>query len=105
MDTGLMVLTGSASALLGADVCRVLELAPVACETWHFPDGELQVELEQSVRGSDVFLVQATSPPVDRHLIELLMLADACRRARGRRRCGNQRLRSTDPRRRAYDCD
>jgi ribose-phosphate pyrophosphokinase len=46
-----------------------------------FPDGELNIEIQQSVRGCDVYLIQPTSPPVDEHLFELLLLADACRRA------------------------
>ena len=46
-----------------------------------FPDGELHIELQESVRGHEVYLVQPTCPPVDEHLLELLLLADACRRA------------------------
>lgn len=80
-DTRIAILAGSASARLGSAVCTLLDLSPVACDARRFPDGELYVELAQSVRGTDLFLIQATSPPVDQHLIELLMLADACRRA------------------------
>jgi ribose-phosphate pyrophosphokinase len=46
-----------------------------------FPDGESHVEVLETVRGRDVYLVQPTSPPVDENLVELLMLADACHRA------------------------
>jgi ribose-phosphate pyrophosphokinase len=46
-----------------------------------FADGELHVEIEESVRGHDVYLFQPTSSPVEEHLFELLFLADACRRA------------------------
>ena len=46
-----------------------------------FPDSELHVEIQQSVRGHDVYLVQPTSPPVDLHLMELVFMADACHRA------------------------
>jgi ribose-phosphate pyrophosphokinase len=77
METGVTTLAGSASTRLGAAVCALLDLEPAACHTQRFPDGELQVELAESVRGDDVFLIQATSPPVDQHLVELLMLADA----------------------------
>jgi ribose-phosphate pyrophosphokinase len=66
---------------LGAEVCETLEAAPAAYECRHFPDGEMQVEIPESVAGCDVFLLQSTSPPVERHLMELLLLADACRRA------------------------
>jgi ribose-phosphate pyrophosphokinase len=81
MEPALTIVAGSGSARLGAAVSELLGVRPVRHETRRFPDSELQVELAQSVRGHDVFLVQSTSPPVDHHLIELLMLADACRRA------------------------
>jgi ribose-phosphate pyrophosphokinase len=77
----LALLSGTASERLGAGVADTLGIAPVPCEIIRFPDGELHVELGQSVRGSDVFIVQATSPAADGHLVELLLLADACRRA------------------------
>jgi ribose-phosphate pyrophosphokinase len=81
MDAGVSILAGSASARLGAAVCELAGIPPLAHESRRFPDGEQQAELAESVRGRDVFVIQATSPPVDVHLIELLMLADACRRA------------------------
>lgn len=46
-----------------------------------FPDGEVSVRLEAPVRGGEVILLAATAPPVNEHLVELLALADACRRA------------------------
>ena len=46
-----------------------------------FPDSELHIEVQESVRGRDVYLIQPTSPPVHEHLFDLFMLADACRRA------------------------
>ena len=73
-------MAGPASLALGAKVCEELSATPVAYDARRFPDGEAQVELGESVRGRDVFLIQATSPPADVHLIELLLLADACRR-------------------------
>ena len=51
------------------------------CDVTRFHDTELKVEVLESVRGRDVYLVQPTSPSVDQHLIELLFFADACRRA------------------------
>jgi ribose-phosphate pyrophosphokinase len=80
----LALLSGTASERLGADVAGTLGIAPVPREIIRFPDGELHVELGQSVRGRDVFIVQATSPAPDGHLMELLFLADACRRAGAR---------------------
>jgi ribose-phosphate pyrophosphokinase len=46
-----------------------------------FSDGEIQVEIMENVRGKDVYLVQSTCPPANEHLMELLVMADACRRA------------------------
>lgn len=51
------------------------------CVVERFPDGELHVVLGRSQRGAHVFIVQPTGPPVDEHLVELVMLADACKRA------------------------
>src|SRR5437868_8945967 len=47
----------------------------------HFADGELHVKIQESVRGRDIYLVQSTCPPVNEHLMELLVMIDACRRA------------------------
>jgi len=80
MDASVAILAGPASVALGARVCEELSVRPVAYESRRFPDGETQVELGESVRGRDLFLIQATSPPVNVNLIELLLLADACRR-------------------------
>lgn len=52
-----------------------------ALDIERFPDGELHVEIQESVRGHDVYLIQPLSPPVERRLLELLMLADAAHRA------------------------
>jgi ribose-phosphate pyrophosphokinase len=81
MDQRLTVFAGPASERLGSAICDVLEMSPGLYECRRFPDGEAQIDVHQSVRGHDVYLVQSTSPPVDQHLMELLLLADACRRA------------------------
>lgn len=52
-----------------------------------FPDGEVSVQIQQTVRGKDVFVVQPTSPPVNEHLMELLVMVDALRRASCREIC------------------
>jgi hypothetical protein len=58
----------------------------LACVVDRYPDGEVAVQLLDSVRGKEIFLVQPTSPPVNDHLVGLLALADACSRAVDRRR-------------------
>ncbi len=55
-----------------------MQLTPVALE--RFPDSELHVEVQESVRGHNVYIIQPTCPPVDEHLLELLLMGDACRR-------------------------
>ena len=81
MDDRLMVFAGPASARLGAEVCETLRVAPARYACRRFPDGETQIDIQESVRARDVFVVQSTSPPVEQHLLELLLIADACRRA------------------------
>jgi ribose-phosphate pyrophosphokinase len=66
---------------LAAAIARELGIAVGACAVNRFPDGEVAVQLREPVRRKEVFLVQPMAPPVDVHLVELLALADACRRA------------------------
>jgi ribose-phosphate pyrophosphokinase len=75
------VLAGTANPPLAAAVARELRRPLGDCHVERFPDGELSVQLDETVRGREVFVVQPTSPPVNDHLIELLAFADACRRA------------------------
>ena len=77
----LVLLAGSANEKLARRVASVLgvELANRVSEC--FPDGERRIEIEESVRGADVYVLQPTGPPVADTLLELLLLADACRRA------------------------
>ena len=75
-----VLFAGTAHPALASEIAAHLGVTPGACRVERFPDGEIAAELEQSVRGRDVFIVQPTSPPVNDHLVELLVLADACRR-------------------------
>ena len=87
--TNLMtVVAGPASTRLGTEVTELLRSHALPYECQRFPDGETQVDLRESVRGRDIYVLQSTSPPVDQHLIELLLLADACRRAGSARLTG-----------------
>jgi ribose-phosphate pyrophosphokinase len=81
----LTIFSGNANNALAQAVAGHLGLALGRRILARFPDSELQVEIEQSVRGLDVYLIQPTSPPADEHLMELLFLADACHRAGARR--------------------
>jgi ribose-phosphate pyrophosphokinase len=76
-----VLVAGTAHPRLAADIATQLGVTLGVCHVERFPDGEVAAELHQSVRGHDVFIVQPTSPPVNDHLMELLVVADACRRA------------------------
>ncbi|HSK31203.1 MAG TPA: ribose-phosphate pyrophosphokinase [Candidatus Limnocylindria bacterium] len=77
----LEIVSGSANRGLAQDVATALGVNPVQRTLERFPDGELHIEIHDSMRGCDVYLIQPTSPPVDAHFFELFLLADACRRA------------------------
>ncbi|HWH33549.1 MAG TPA: ribose-phosphate pyrophosphokinase [Egibacteraceae bacterium] len=72
---------GTANPVLAGAIARTLGLPLGALSVGRFPDGEVKVRLEESVRGDDVYVVQSTCPPVDSHLMELLTLVDALRRS------------------------
>ena len=77
----LTIFAGSANGPLAAAVAAQLGVPLGSRLAYRFPDGELHVELQESVRGHDVYLIQPTNHPVEAHLLELWLLADACRRA------------------------
>jgi len=77
----LTVFSGSAQPSLAEAISRALGAALGKREIERFPDGECPVRVLESVRGRDAYLVQPTGPPVEANLLELLLLADACRRA------------------------
>ncbi len=79
-SSNLAILAGSAHPELSAEIARELETQATPCLVERFPDGELHVDVRDGVRGRDVYVVQPTSPPVDEHVLELVFLADACRR-------------------------
>lgn len=81
MPKDFVIFAGTASADLTSTIAAELKVLPGACTIKRFPDGEISVELLESVRRKEVFLLQSLSPPVNDHLIELLALADACRRS------------------------
>ncbi len=75
------LLCGSAHPDLGASLAAELGVSLRASRTDSFPDGELHVRLEDEPRGEHAFVLQPTFAPVERNLIELLLLVDACRRS------------------------
>jgi ribose-phosphate pyrophosphokinase len=80
----LRLLSGSANMELSHEVSRYLgiDLGPMVRK--QFADGELYIQIQESIRGCDVYLLQPTCRPVNDHLMELLTMIDACRRASAR---------------------
>jgi ribose-phosphate pyrophosphokinase len=77
----LKVFSGRANAPLAEEIADYLALPMGRLTLSNFPDGEVSVRIEEDVRGRDVFLVQPTCPPVNEHLMELLLMLDSFRRA------------------------
>jgi ribose-phosphate pyrophosphokinase len=80
----LKLFSGSANVELSREVARYLgiDLGPMVRK--RFADGELYIQIQESIRGCDVYLIQPTCNPVNDHLMELLIMVDACRRASAR---------------------
>lgn len=77
----LMVFTGNANPKLAADVAQRLGLPLGRADVGRFSDGEVSVEIQEHVRGNDVFVVQSTCHPSNDNLMELLVIVDALKRA------------------------
>ncbi|CAN6461930.1 unnamed protein product [Victoria cruziana] len=80
-DTKLRIFSGTANPLLAQEIACYLGLELGKIKIKRFADGEIYVQLQESVRGCDVFLVQPTCPPANENLMELMIMIDACRRA------------------------
>lgn len=77
----MMIFSGNANPHLSASVAKRLQVPLGKATLGRFSDGEIMVEILENVRGKDVFVVQSTSAPTNDHLMELLLLTDALRRA------------------------
>lgn len=80
----LCLISGSANSPLSQEVARYLGIDLIPIIRKRFADGEVYVQILESIRGSDVYLLQPTCRPVNDHLMELLIMIDACRRASAR---------------------
>ena len=77
----IKVFTGNANIPLARDICAELGLELGDSTITTFADGEISVNINETVRGCDVFVIQPTCKPVNNHLMELLIMMDAFRRA------------------------
>ena len=80
----LRLISGSANPALAKEIASYLNINVVPVVSKRFADGELYVQIQQSIRGCDVFLIQPTCAPVNDSLMELMIMVDACKRASAR---------------------
>lgn len=80
-STRLRIFSGTANPALSREIAWYMGLELGKVNIKRFADGEIYVQLQESVRGCDVYLVQPTCPPANENLMELLVMIDACRRA------------------------
>ncbi|GAC1438326.1 MAG: ribose-phosphate pyrophosphokinase [Terriglobales bacterium] len=85
VDDKFKVFCGTANEPLADEVCVFLGLTRGQALVTRFKDGEAYIQIQENVRGADVFVIQPTCHPVDQHLMELLLMIDALKRASARR--------------------
>ena len=85
MPKDLKIVTGNAHPVLANEIAGHLGIALTVSDVRKFSDGEIFVEVKENVRGADVFVIQPTCMPVNDHLMELVIMVDALRRASARR--------------------
>src|SRR6202048_3229913 len=81
----LKLFSGNANRPLAEEIAKTLQLSLGDADVSRFSDGEVYVQINENVRGEDVFVIQPTCPPVNDHLMELLVMIDAFKRASARR--------------------
>src|SRR6266567_9222624 len=81
----LKVFAGNANLPLADEICEALEINRSQAMVRHFSDGEIHLQLQENVRGADVFIIQPTCTPVERNLMELLLMIDALKRSSAQR--------------------
>src|SRR5262245_55001662 len=85
VDDKFKIFCGTANEALCDEVCAFLGMSRGQALVTRFRDGEAYVQIQENVRGADVFVIQPTCHPVDQHLMELLLMIDALKRASARR--------------------
>ncbi len=85
IENDIHILTGNSNPELARNICEHLSLPLGEALVTNFSDGEIRVEISDNVRGRDIFVIQSTSPPTNRNLMELLIMIDAVKRASARR--------------------
>lgn len=84
-NNNMLIFSGNGNKALAQEICKALDVRLSNASVDRFSEGEIQVKINEDVRGRDVFIIQPTSPPVNDNLMELLILIDALKRASARR--------------------
>jgi ribose-phosphate pyrophosphokinase len=85
IDHEMKIFTGNSNRDLAQEICTYLQIPLGKASVGTFSDGEIMVQLNENVRGRDIFVIQTFSNPVNRHLMELLIMTDALKRASAHR--------------------
>jgi ribose-phosphate pyrophosphokinase len=80
-ESRLKIFSGNSNRALAEEICRSIGMPLGEATVTSFPDGETFVKINENIRGHDVFIIQSTCPPTNQHLMELLIMIDAARRA------------------------
>src|SRR5690625_6241696 len=80
-DQSLKVFSLNSNLALAEEIAQHIGTSLGRCTVYRFSDGEIQINLEESIRGCDVYVVQSTCDPVNLHIMELLIMIDALKRA------------------------
>ncbi len=78
---GLSIFSGNSNPVLAERICKYLEMPMGGAKVKTFSDGEIQIEIDENVRLKDIYVVQSTCSPVNRNLVELLLMLDAVKRS------------------------
>ncbi|WP_394239420.1 ribose-phosphate diphosphokinase [Niallia oryzisoli] len=81
LDPNLKVFSLNSNRELASQIAEVIGVELGKCSVARFSDGEIQINIEESIRGCDVFVIQSTNTPINEHLMELLIMIDALKRA------------------------
>jgi ribose-phosphate pyrophosphokinase len=81
LDSNLKVFTLNSNKAVAEEIAKHIGVELGKCSVTRFSDGEIQINIEESIRGCDVFIIQSTSYPVNEHIMELLIMIDALKRA------------------------
>jgi ribose-phosphate pyrophosphokinase len=83
--SGLKIFSGNSNRPLAEEICKAIDVPLGSATVTCFPDGESFVKIDENIRGQDVYIIQSTCTPTNHHLMELLIMIDAARRASAQR--------------------